>query len=80
MIDAMAYKNAVNIAKRAAGSIILKPGLNIIITPRNPTKTAIQLRISTFSPKNIADKIVIKIGAEKNKLTVSANGSAAKDK
>jgi len=80
MTEPIAYKNAVNNAKKAAGSIILELGLNIIITPKKPTKTAIQLLNSTFSPKDITDRIVIKSGAEKNKLTVSASGSAARDK
>ncbi len=80
MIEAIAYKKAVINAKKAAGSIILELGFNIIMTPKNPTKTAIQLLNSTFSPKDVTDRIVIKIGAEKNKLTVSASGSAARDK
>jgi hypothetical protein len=80
MIEAIAYKKPVDNPKKAAGSIISELGLNIIITPKNPTKTAIQLLNPTFSPKDVTDRIVIKIGAEKNKLTVSAIGSAARDK
>ena len=44
----------------------------------NPTKTASHLKIPTFSLKRKIEKIVVKIGAAKDKLTTVANGNFLK--
>ena len=51
-----------------------KSGRNITITPKSPTKTAIQLRLPTFSPISNTDSDVISNGAIKKIAVVSASG------
>ncbi len=51
-----------------------KPGLSIIITPKRPTSTAIQLRSPTFSPIRNSESAVINNGAIKKIATTSASG------
>ena len=50
------------------------PGCVIIITPKNPIKTASHRYLPIFSDKKYIDIIVVKIGAANEILTTVANG------
>ena len=52
----------------------MRPGSEIIITPKNPTITASHLYKRTFSFNKKIEKIVINIGAAKEILTTVAKG------
>ena len=52
----------------------VNPGSEIIITPKNPTRTASHLYKRTFSFNKNIEKIVVNIGAAKVILTTVANG------
>ena len=52
----------------------VNPGSEIIITPKNPTKTASHLYKRTFSFNKNIEKMVVNIGAAKVMLTTVASG------
>ena len=52
----------------------MRPGSEIIITPKNPTITASHLYKRTFSFNKNIEKIVVNIGAAKVILTTVAKG------
>ena len=52
----------------------VNPGSEIIITPKNPTRTASHLYKRTFSFNKNIEKIVVNIGAAKVILTTVAKG------
>ena len=52
----------------------VNPGSEIIITPKNPTRTANHLYKRTFSFNKKIEKMVVKIGAANEMLTTVANG------
>ena len=54
------------------------PGCVIIITPKNPIKTASHRYLPIFSDKKYIDIIVVKIGAANDMLTTVANGKFLK--
>ena len=56
----------------------MSPGSEIIITPKNPTRTASHLYKRTFSFNKNIEKIVVKIGAPNAMLTTVAKGKFLK--
>jgi hypothetical protein len=79
MICTREYASAAARGSMLAGLKTPKPGLSIINTPISPTKTAIQLRIPTFSPIRNTESNVISNGAIKKIATASASGIVTND-